>query len=238
MKYRFASISNPGGRKVNEDFTEVRRHGGRLMAFLADGLGGQGDGDVASRLAVESAINCLEHKLFASLNALKRAFCIASDAVYDARSRRSNRMMTTLVGVLLSGRKFYAAHVGDSRLYWFRDGKLMYQSLDHSVSQIMAMSGEIEPSMIRGHESRNLLLRAMGEKRGVQPDSYSGKLRSGDRLLLCSDGFWEKVLEDEMIEACRGAVSPQQWLENMQMIIELRMDAYSDNFTAAAIYVD
>lgn len=238
MKYRFSTISLVGGRERNEDFTDVQQHRGRVIAMLADGLGGQGDGEIASRLAVESAMSCLKRKLFAGMGALKQAFCLASDAVYDARSRRSNQMMTTLVGALISGSKLYAAHVGDSRLYWFRDGKVLYQSLDHSVSQVMAMSGEIDASMIRGHESRNLLLRAMGEKQGVQADIFSGKLCGGDRLLICSDGFWEKVLEEEMIEAAYGAANPDQWLESMQKLIKIRMDAYSDNFTAAAIFID
>ena len=237
IKCTYSLISRNGGRKVNEDACRVALTKGRLNAVLADGLGGQGDGEIASHLAVENAMPMLEGGLMMTARRMREAFHAGNAAVLKERQARGNRMMTTLAVVSISGRRVTSGHVGDSRVYWFRDGKVLFQSLDHSLCQVMALSGEIKQEEIRGHASRNLLLRALGEKQDVQADVHSGWLRKGDRLLICSDGLWDLVYEEEMIQAAKAGGS-QAWLDRMCELVEQRQQQDSDNYTAITITVE
>lgn len=236
IKCTYSTTSQLGGRTVNEDFCRTVQHNGRTIALLADGLGGQGDGEVASRAAVEAAEPLLQQGLLMTAHRMRDAFCRANAAVLEKRRAMGNRMMTTLAGVSICGPRVTIAHVGDSRVYWFRDGKVLFQTLDHSLCQLMALSGEIKPEEIRGHASRNLLLRALGENQNLQVDTHAGWLKRGDRLLLCSDGFWDLILENEMIEA--GGNTAQAWLDNMCALVARRQEPNSDNYTATAIVAE
>ena len=148
-----------------------------------------------------------------------------------------NKMMTTLAGVSIWGPRVTIGHVGDSRVYWFRNGKVLFQTLDHSLCQAMALSGEIRQEEIRGHASRNLLLRALGENQELKVDTHAGWLRKGDRLLVCSDGFWDLIYEDEMIKAA-ARTNAQEWLDRMCAIVAKRQKSDSDNFTAITIVAE
>ena len=236
MKCTYSKVSRNGGRHVNEDYCDVQQKS-RLTALLADGLGGQGDGEIASRLAVEAAMPVMQDGMFVTSRRIQDAFCTGNNAVLAKRQEMGNRMMTTLAGVSITGRRVTIGHVGDSRVYWFRDGKVLFQTLDHSLCQVMALSGEIKQEEIRGHASRNLLLRALGEKADLKVDVRSGWLRKGDRLLMCSDGFWDLIYEEEMIQAA-GAGSVQAWLDRMCEIVESRQEEGTDNYTAIAIFAE
>ena len=236
IKCTYSKVSEHGGRYVNEDYCDVQQKA-RLTALLADGLGGQGDGEVASRAAVEAALPALQEGLLMTSRRMRDAFVKANASVLEKRQAMGNKMMTTLAGVSICGPRITIGHVGDSRVYWFRNGKVLFQTLDHSLCQVMALSGEIKQEEIRGHASRNLLLRALGEKEDMKVDVYSGWLRKGDRLLICSDGFWDLIYEDEMIKAA-SAGSAKAWLDRMCAIVAERQERDSDNYTAIAIVAE
>ena len=127
-------------------------------------------------------------------------------------------------------------HIGDSRLYHFRDGKLLKQTTDHSVSQMAVFMGEITTHEIRFHEDRNKVLRALGSNSAKAEISEETELEEGrDAFLLCTDGFWEYVYEQEMEQALSQADSPKDWIRRMQKILQTRVPADNDNFTAAAV---
>ena len=106
-------------------------------------------------------------------------------------------MRTTAVVLCTEGNRGTALHIGDSRFYHFRNGKIISQTKDHSVPQMLAMAGEISEHEIRRHPDRNRLLRALGDEneevRFVRSDF---EIKEGDAFLLCSDGFWEEVEEE------------------------------------------
>ena len=236
IKCTYSKVSENGGRYVNEDFCDVQQKT-RLTVLLADGLGGQGDGEVASCAAVEVAMPALQNGLLMTAQRMKDAFAKANAAGLEKRQAMGNKMMTTLAGVSIWGPRVTIGHVGDSRVYWFRNGKVLFQTLDHSLCQAMALSGEIRQEEIRGHASRNLLLRALGENQELKVDTHAGWLRKGDRLLVCSDGFWDLIYEDEMIKAA-ARTNAQEWLDRMCAIVAKRQKSDSDNFTAITIVAE
>ena len=146
-------------------------------------------------------------------------------------------MKTTLVFLYIEDGCARWMHIGDSRLYHFSGGHLQSQTMDHSVSQMAVLMGEITPQEIRFHEDRNRVLRALGGD-NAKPDVSAPVILTGgnDAFLLCTDGFWEYVYEEEMEKTLQNAKTPQEWLKSMETILRTRTPADSDNFTAAAVF--
>lgn len=130
------------------------------------------------------------------------------------------------------------AYVGDSRLYHFTDGRLTFQTRDHSASQIAVLMGQITPEQIRFHEDRSRIFRALGQEGSLNVDAQSGLLSPGNHaFLLCTDGFWEYVYESEMENTLARAASATDWLKKMRAVLAARIPGDNDNNTAAAIWL-
>ncbi len=152
------------------------------------------------------------------------------------RQRESDlKMKTTVVAIYVSGAKLKVANVGDSRAYLFSDDTILYQTVDHSASQMAVKIGEITPDQIRDHEDRNILTRALGVSENVKVDIAEFDYENVERMLLCSDGFWEYVLEDEMCETARSSKNPDVWLFKMREKHAQRVNKGNDNNTAIAV---
>lgn len=232
-----SSVSRAGGREYNEDAC-AHRDG---CWVLADGLGGHGGGEVASRVAVDSVLKTLAGTPLTAAG-LAQAVHAANDALC-ARQQREPRlegMRTTLAILASDGAVALWAHVGDSRLYHFRDGALRSQTEDHSVPQALAKAGEIRPAEIRHHADRNRLLRTLGADEDPRPTLLPAPvaLARGDAFLLCTDGFWEYVTEQEMEVTLAKAATPDDWLRLMTGRLLARAAPDNDNFTAMAVLVD
>lgn len=232
----YASCTDVGGRPYNEDCVAHKQLGDdRLCVVLADGLGGHGGGEIASRTAVES--------ILAGWNGTATLASLC-DLVQEAHRRILSlqtpvcRMKTTVVILSVDGSRAQWVHAGDSRLYHFADGRLDFQTRDHSASQIAVMMGQIRPEEIRFHEDRSHIFRALGQEGGFQADAKEQALLAGQHaFLLCTDGFWEYVYEEEMARELLAAVSPQDWLERMRRCLDGRAGGDHDNNTAAAVWV-
>ena len=147
-------------------------------------------------------------------------------------------MQSTVVGLVTDGTKACWGHVGDSRLYLFRAGRLVHQTKDHSVPQVLADAGQIEQCEIRQHEDRNRLLRTIGSKQVLRSAVFEPtELVKGDAFLLCSDGFWDYVLEDEMLVDLIRSAAPTDWLQRMQQRLLARVSGEFDNYTALAVWM-
>jgi serine/threonine protein phosphatase PrpC len=161
----------------------------------------------------------------------------AEQAVRRTQQERQGVMKTTLVFLTLEDGQARWMHVGDSRLYHFRSGKLQTQTMDHSVSQMAVLMGDITPQEIRFHEDRNRVLRALGgdnAKADLSPILVT--VQEEDVFLLCTDGFWEYVYEPEMEDLLQKAKDPQDWLKQMETILLSRVSGENDNYTAAAVF--
>lgn len=238
MKIDHCMTTSAGSREVNEDKVAFAKKGGSFCFILCDGLGGHGKGDIASSLAAETIIR--KFKESASLD----SFC--ADAFETAQSEllrkqqsmgNSVKMKTTAVVLAIEGNRCVTMHIGDSRLYRFRDGRLVSRTLDHSVPQMLVMAGEIEESEIRSHPDRNKLLKAMGDN----PESFRCEkaefdLKEGDAFLLCSDGFWEPITEFDMVSFLAVNKRAKGWLKDMKSLAEKNgQGTQMDNYSAIAV---
>ena len=232
-----ASYTDTGGRAANEDSTRQARLGeDRLCLVVADGLGGHGGGAQASAAAADTI--CRAWKGEADPENLKRLIQMGHEAVTAIQTPRC-AMKSTVVALEIAGSRAVWAHVGDSRLYHFADGRLVFQTKDHSASQIAVYMGEITVEQIRFHEDRNRVLRALGQDDVPTVEVGEEILRPGRHaFLLCSDGFWEYVLENEMAADLAAAADPLDWLVRMRSRLISRVPADNDNNTAAAAWVD
>ena len=124
-----------------------------------------------------------------------------------------------MVVLLVENGEALWGHIGDSRLYFFKSGRLYIRTMDHSVPQLLCNAKEINEKQIRHHEDRNKLLKVIGIKwDGPEYDmlNSSYKIKNGDAFLLCSDGFWEWINEKEMRSCLKRARNPEQWLNFME----------------------
>lgn len=240
MKFLTASLSKIGGRRSNQDYCDfVSLHNGHCWV-VADGLGGHKGGETASRLAAEAIIAQFTQHPALSLSAIKGYIESAQNAIrLKQKAHLELATMRTTIAVLISNnRKALWGHVGDTRLYFFRSGKIIFQSKDHSVPQALADAGEISPEQIRFHEDRNRLLRALGSDGEVRPTLQEEKktIKHKDAFLMCTDGFWGYVSETEMENTLQGSSSPDVWLNNMENVLLKKAQGEYDNYSAIVIF--
>jgi PPM family protein phosphatase len=245
MHFDTASLTSAHGRRANQDFSDyfIEVNGGCWL--VADGLGGHFGGEVASQLAVTQAKADFRQGLDFSPQGLGQLVQQANEAIITRQKQQPElaSMRTTLVVLVARQDTVLWAHVGDSRLYHFRQGELIFQTKDHSVPQALANAGALSLDQIRFHEDRNRLLRALGQEGDCRPTVLPEKqvLQEGDVFLLCTDGFWEYVFEDDMQQELQNSNSPQSWLHGMEARLMARAQtiqaAKPDNYTAIGIFV-
>lgn len=236
MIIKTACMSNVGGRTTNDDTASIYQEAGRAWVYVGDGLGSYAGGKRASKTAGDTLLTLAKQGSMLSKERLQTAALAADMAVKNLQKATKGNMKTTLVFLAVEGDKARWMHVGDSRLYHFRDGKLVKQTTDHSVSQMAVFMGEITTHEIRFHEDRNKVLRALGGDNAKAEISEETEVAEGrDAFLLCTDGFWEYVFEPEMEKALQEADSPRDWIRRMEKILQTRVPSDNDNFTAAAL---
>ena len=231
-----AAYSDTGGREYNEDCVQLIKGDANSFCFvLADGLGGHGGGDRASDLVCRTVCGGFEGRV--SPAALTELLQEANRKVKEIQTAQCAMKSTAVVLTAAGGRAAWA-HVGDSRLYHFLNGHLVFQTKDHSASQIAVMLGEITLDQIRFHEDRSRVLRAVGQEAALNVEAAEELLAPGQHAwLLCSDGFWEYVLEEEMAEELRLAKDPEDWLSRMREHLRGRIPQNNDNNTAAVVWL-
>ena len=179
-------------RDTNEDALIVDGKWG-LYAVL-DGMGGASAGDVASTKARDVIHEYVRARRSAlgPRQLLEAAINAASAAVHGEAQRRRDRrgMGTTVVACLIDGRRATVAHVGDSRAYLLRDGRLHRLTNDHTIVAELVARGAIQPDEADRHAYKNVLSRNLGAKATAAVDVNEIELQAGDRLLLCSDGLY------------------------------------------------
>lgn len=239
---KFAMFSKKGSRENNEDSIGMYQDEDSWCFILADGLGGHGKGEVASRTAVDAVIGQFvtqtEREDF-----LDRAFTAAQEAIVIRQhiDRSCFDMKTTMVVLNIENETVQWGHIGDSRLYYFQDGKLKERTLDHSVPQMLVTVGEIKEKEIRHHPDRNRLLRVLGVEMEEMNHQLSEviKVVGKQAYLLCSDGFWELIDEKKMEATLRRSSDPEQWLEAMEAIIlKNGKNTDMDNYSAVAVWME
>lgn len=235
MKLTSFVYSSCGGRERNEDTVCTAQDGERSLFVLADGLGGHARGEVASQVAADAMVSAFPD---AQPEALLAAVGAANQAVLDAQAESGQKnMKTTLVCVSIDGARAVWAHIGDSRLYHFSGSEIKTKTRDHSVSFKKYLGGEISYLDINHDPDRSSLLRVIGNET-CQPEAQQAELKPGDALLLCSDGFWEYVYDQEMVIDWLKSATPQQWVTYMLLRLIARIPAHNDNCSVIAVFAE
>ena len=235
MNIDIFSYSNAGARALNEDSYGVKNDENRCIAVLCDGLGGHNCGEVASQAAVKNIIEGISRIEDLQADKIYSVLKIVNDWLIQQQMIKPEQkgMRTTAVGCVVDNNRLTYFNSGDSRFYFFSNGTLRTMSKDHSVSQMSVELGEMTFDNIRFDADRNKLLTVLGESTTneagtiYQPIPY----KSGDAFLLCSDGFWEYVLEEEMEIDLSKATTAKEWIEYMTVRLLLKFSGNNDNFT-------
>jgi serine/threonine protein phosphatase PrpC len=240
MRFLTHTVSSAGGREINQDAAEHAVTEQMACWVLADGLGGHGGGEEAAKAATGAIMQSFQAHAECSPAALMTYIEAAKSAVIKRQDEDTTLMgMRTTIVVLISDMKTALwGHVGDSRLYFFRQGRLERQTSDHSVPQAMVDARQLKPSEIRHHEDRNRLLRSLGGREELRAtiEEKAHSIRPGDAFLLCSDGFWEYVTETAMEVDLAKSGSPSDWVRFMELRIRAAAPEEQDNYTAVAVF--
>src|SRR5581483_7716059 len=243
MKVKCHQISSAGMvRDHNEDFLlfwepeefELKQKTGGV-AILADGVGGEGNGDVASRLAAESALAVFkEAKPEASASdVVREMFDTAATKVFQA-TRDKGRMATTLLVSIFRHDRVTIAHVGDSRAYLVRGGKIKRLTTDHSYTALQVKLGLLLERNAMTSPHRSTLTRSVGYEPMCHYDITTQPLQRGDIILQCSDGLYGFLLDEEILEAVIK-YHPGEACKRLISLAEKRQ--VSDNVSAQIVQV-
>jgi serine/threonine protein phosphatase PrpC len=237
-KFDTASLTSPGGREENQDFLGFLILDRFACWAIADGLGGHSGGARGAITAVETILDSFRASPSCSPEGLAEYLRRANAAIREMQKQepRWSRMASTAAVLVTDFREVLWGHVGDSRLYLFRRGRIHAQTRDHSVPQALCNAGEIAPAQIRFHEDRSRLLRSLGRE-DFRPTilEHTLLLQPQDAFLLCTDGFWEYVNEDQMQGDLTAAKSAEEWLKTMAARVSRHATGEQDNFSALAI---
>lgn len=245
--FRIGSLtfSHNGGRDYNEDsIGQCEAFGAVQLFLLADGAGGQGGGDVASRTAIEAAKAVFMGLPVFSPDTLLLCMQKADDAVVLKQKNESRlaHMASTFVAVMINyeRRQALIGNLGDSRCYVFRGNEVIAQSYDHSLVQRFVDAGLYPADKLRQHPKRNVLYASLGAN-AEQIVPYVTKkpidLQTGDAVLLCSDGVWELIDDEALCELNQASETLEIWRDRLQQHVRASMPADHDNFSAILIRV-
>ncbi len=201
-------------RKMNQDNVGVfANRAGTELAVVADGMGGHLAGDVASDMTItllgenwqetELGMNTETDELYQWLT---RQIQQANQSVYEKGQGDPSLfgMGTTVVALILLEKSCILAHVGDSRCYLVRSGKLQQLTEDHSLVNALVKQGEITPEMANHHPKKNFLTRTVGMPGTIEVDVSSLVAIEDDYLLLCSDGLTNMLSDERILEIIQG----------------------------------
>lgn len=239
MKFAAHQANHIGGRKYNQDRVGYAYTNDALLLVLADGMGGHLHGEIAAQIAIYtfmSAFSRMEHSTSNEPEVFLRATMRAGhDAIIDyAREQKlGGNPGTTCVAALVQNGKVWFAHAGDSRFYLLRDSTIPYVTKDHSVVQQWFDWGIISAEEMKTHPDRNKITNCLG---GVEDMFYvevspSVEVQESDTLLLCSDGFWSPLTDDEL-SMLPGAKSLNAMLDELVEVAVFREGSRADNTTA------
>jgi protein phosphatase len=206
-----------------------------LLFAIADGMGGYAHGAVASLMALDSFVNVLASQNGNPIpKTLQRGVETANLQIYQkAQQLDAGRMGTTLTAAYVFGDMLYLAHVGDSRAYLIRDGRSICLTSDHTTVGEMVRSKLISSDKIRTHAQRSVLTKSVGTALFVQADIIQQKLKEGDRLILCSDGVWSVIEDEEFAQVASEASSMEEISQNL---IDLALQHETDDNASVVVF--
>ena len=239
MKTDTYVYTNQGGREYNEDSAAVREEQGHGIYVVADGLGGHQRGDLASDCITSSLTDSWRMDTGQEERAeeLREQIAAANRRLLAIQQEQQCTMKSTVVVLAIDEARAAWAHVGDSRLYYLHRGRIADVTEDHSVSYKKYKAGEITRAQISQDEDQSRLLRSLGGRDHWEPDIHvlEEDLEPGDAFLLCSDGAWEYLYDEEILIDLLKAERAENWTEMLLSRIQERIDSDNDNLTLLTV---
>lgn len=227
-------------RKNNEDCYLILPEAG--LFAVADGMGGHNAGEIASKLAIEElkekAAQLADINTKDVLRWMTETVEDANSKIFELSSRSSETMGmgTTLTALLIKDSKAVIGHIGDSRIYLWRDGNLSLLSEDHSMVNELVRLGQLSKDKARNHPHRNILSRALGVEKDIAIDCFQLEVQKGDVFILCTDGF-SNVIDDEELVA--ELLASENWEQSLKKLKKSVLDRGApDNFTVVCCILE
>lgn len=236
------AMSDPGSREHNEDaYANEDLMAGRCVV-VADGAGGHRGGDVASRLTVDTVLLNLASAQVWNEAALVEAIDAAGVAVRQHRDEQRMRSdMASTVAILCIDVKANAArwaHLGDTRILFFRRGIPKLLTRDHSIRQSFVDASLVSSDSPDTGPNRSALYAAVGAEGDTRPRvGECPVLEGGDAFLLCSDGVWDTLDESHIATLLGRADSAQQWVQSIETAVREEAKVQQDNYTAVGVWI-
>lgn len=221
MSWRVQTVIDPGARSEQQDRLACHPLGkDRYLLVLADGMGGQQLGAQAAAAVLTTAEALLHECNGQDPESFLQLLCQkAHEAIRALTTDCLRPPGSTCVFLYLDGLEAYWAHVGDSRLYHFRNGQVLSRTKDHSLVEVLVAQGKLKEEDMAQSPIQNRLYMALGSSEPVRPQLGAIEAKPGDGFLLCSDGLWEQYSGAELAQ-----IRPEQWLEESQQILATALD--------------
>ena len=238
-----STLCEIGGRDYNQDCVKTAQKNGKFCIAIADGLGSYNGSDIASNTAVEYLVsyfeeNCDKEDLF-NKSSISAALLKAHNKILEKKKNDSSiaSSCTTIAFLVSDTTTSVMAHIGDTRIYEIKNGKILYRTKDHSLAQIAVDRGEISYDEISTHQDQNKLIKVLGSDCFVDADISTDffALKKGDGFVLCTDGFWEYFTDKELLEIFNKSDNSCDIVSKLKNIHDERADEYCDNFSLAVM---
>jgi protein phosphatase len=242
---RWGAVSITGDYRENNEDRCLADSAGRFF-LVADGMGGQCAGEKASEMAIELISKRLGQLVDFDRDDNQQVVAAVDEAVSHANGEimalseldpEYHNMGTTIAMLVKAGERFFAAGIGDSRVYLLRDGRIQKLTKDHSLTDALLEAGTITEEEAERHRYRNVLYRYLGTKEGgAGAKAQPVDVQKGDRFLLCSDGATDGVKDPELASILGSHSDPQH---AAQAIVAAAQKAGSrDNITCVTVYAE
>lgn len=239
MGYRYIKFSSVGfEKKFNEDAVEVVEIDNGLLALLCDGVGGDYGGDMASKIAIKSAMYFFTaNDSNDYLQKIKYSLEESNNFVinHSAASKELKNMATTIEMLFLKDNLAFWGHIGDSRIYHIRSGKMKQVTKDHSLVQKLLDEGFITHKQAANHPNKNVIMKALGDSPFVDPDISKIKLNEYERnnFFVCSDGISNLITDSELEEILK---LPDMEEKKNQIVKKVKLRGAFDDYSF--IYIE
>lgn len=216
-------------RTNNEDYVYAKEN----IMIVADGMGGHNAGEVASRIAVETAMEILSGIKENYIENIKVAIETANEKVFSMATGERAGMGTTMDICIYSAGKLFLGHVGDSRVYAIRNGEAIRITSDHSYVEMLLSKGEITKEEAENYPMKHMITRAVGVGEKTECDFYEFDIEENDKILLCTDGLTNMVKDEDIADIVTKAEVPEEAVENL--IIRANEAGGKDNISAIVV---
>ena len=240
MKFTIYQSSHQGPREYNQDRIAYSYSKDAMLVVVADGMGGHRNGEVAAQFAVKMLTEAFQRL---ALPILANPFKFLTDHIHQVHDAIESHALakdmletprTTLVAAIVQHDELYCAHVGDSRLYHIRDGRIIFRTDDHSKVQLLYRKGLIKKNELLTHPERNKVYNCVGGEAPPQVDLATKRaLWDGDVIMLCTDGLWSLLKSEEIGKVLNGGAVT----DTVPVLLELaesRADQNGDNMSVIA----